>query len=66
MSVVFNNKESAIEYAIERAKCPKGTFLRDVHVVDLGIRNPEKHGGRYAVIFGDDTRTIFTAPGVRV
>ena len=65
MVAIFGNKTSAIEYAKERAKTQKGHIPTDRHVVDLGMRDPTKKG-QYAVIIGTDTRTIFTAKGVRV
>lgn len=65
MKKIFNTKEEAIQEANFEAQCPKGTYVRDVKVIDLGIRNPDKKG-KYALTRGSDTRVIYIARGVRV
>jgi len=65
MKKIFNTKEEAIKEANFLAKCPKGEYLRDVKVIDLGIRNLNNKG-KYALTTGSDTRVIYIAKGVRV
>jgi len=65
MKTIYSTKEEAIKAANFEAQCKVGSYLRDVKVVDLGMRNSEIRG-KYALTWGDDTRVIYTAKGVRV
>jgi len=55
---IFSTKQEAIEFVNKIAKTPIGQRIYDYHVVELN--------SEYAITTGMDTRTVYTAKGIRV